>query len=278
VHALPIWEGLRASSLRSLWMGTELCAGFAADGYARVSGRAAPLILSTGPGALNPRRDGARGSAGGRTPRVGLRSQQPDRVVGRGRRVGALLDALPTGCVAVVDEAYIDFVAPERRLERARDVDTGRPVVLVRTFSKVFGLPGLRLGYAVAHPALAPFFDVVQEPFNVNRAALVAGRASLARADAVEGRRRETAAARELLARRLAATGIAAAPSEANFLLAHVGTDGEALARRLAARGVLVRPGADFGMEPVVRITVAPEEAMERAAAAIAHARDELAA
>jgi histidinol-phosphate aminotransferase len=188
------------------------------------------------------------------------------------------LDALPAGCVAVVDEAYIDFVAPERRLERARDVDTGRPVVLMRTFSKLFGLAGLRLGYAVAHPALAPFFDVVQEPFNVNRAALVAGRASLARADAVEGRRRETAAARELLAHRLAAAGIAAAPSEANFLLAHVGTDGEALARRLAARGVLVRPGADFGMERAVRITVAPEEAMERAAAAIAHARDELAA
>src|SRR4026209_2244700 len=67
----------------------------------------------------------------------------------------------------------------EGRVAREHDVRAGRPVVVLRTFSKIFGLAGLRLGYAVAHPELAPFLDVVQEPFNVNRAALAAGRGRL---------------------------------------------------------------------------------------------------
>ncbi len=79
----------------------------------------------------------------------------------------------------MVDEAYREYVDPEARV--AASPTSGRPArVLLRTFSKIFGLAGLRLGYAVAHPELAPFLDVVQEPFNVNRAALAAGRACLA--------------------------------------------------------------------------------------------------
>jgi acetolactate synthase-1/2/3 large subunit len=84
VHALPIWEGLRASMLRSLWMRTELCAGFAADGYARVSGRAAPLILSTGPGALNSLA-ALMEAASAYVPIVAISSQAPRELIGRGR-------------------------------------------------------------------------------------------------------------------------------------------------------------------------------------------------
>ena len=72
------------------------------------------------------------------------------------------VDAVPDGTVAVVDEAYREYADPERRVSRDAEVLTGSPVVLLRTFSKIFGLAGLRLGYAVAHPELAPFLDVVQ--------------------------------------------------------------------------------------------------------------------
>jgi len=85
------------------------------------------------------------------------------------------LDALPDGCVVVADEAYADYVDPDRRIHRERDVEAGRPVVVLRTLSKLFGIAGLRLGYAVADPELARYLDVMQEPFNVNRAALAAG-------------------------------------------------------------------------------------------------------
>jgi histidinol-phosphate aminotransferase len=87
----------------------------------------------------------------------------------------AFVDALPSGCVAVVDEAYLDYVEPGARVRREDDVAARRPVVLLRTFSKVYGLAGLRLGYALAAADLVSYLQSVQEPFNVNRPALVAG-------------------------------------------------------------------------------------------------------
>ena len=178
----------------------------------------------------------------------------------------ALLDALPERCAVVVDEAYADFVTPGRRLRREDDVKAGRPVLLLRTFSKIFGLAGLRLGYAVVHESLAPFLDVVQEPFNVNRAALAAGRASLRRPELVDERRRENEVVRETLAGLLREHGVEPFPSEANFLLVDVGTDDGALAEALLGRGFLIRPGQDFGMPGYIRITIGPLPLMERLA------------
>jgi histidinol-phosphate aminotransferase len=186
--------------------------------------------------------------------------------------------ALGPDTVAVVDEAYREYADPERRIAREAEVLAGRPVVLLRTFSKIFGLAGLRLGYAVAHPDLAPFLDVVQEPFNVNRAALAAGRACLAHPERIEERRRESSEARALLARLLADAGMQSLPSEANFLLVHVGGDDAALAAELVVRGFLVRPGSEFGLDGYVRITVGPPPLMERVARELAEVREAMAA
>ncbi|HEX5470170.1 MAG TPA: histidinol-phosphate transaminase [Gaiellaceae bacterium] len=172
--------------------------------------------------------------------------------------------ALPDETVAVVDEAYREYADPERRIAREPDVLAGRPLLLLRTFSKIFGLAGLRLGYAVAHPGLAPFLDVVQEPFNVNRAALAAGRACLAHPERIEERRRDSAEARALLADLLAEAGMESVPSEANFLLVDVGVDDARLADELVPRGFLVRPGSEFGLDGYIRVTVGPPELMRR--------------
>jgi histidinol-phosphate aminotransferase len=188
----------------------------------------------------------------------------------------ALLDSLPERCAVVVDEAYVEFVDPGRRLLREEDVAAGRPVLLLRTFSKIFGLAGLRLGYALADERLAGYLDAVQEPFNVNRAALAAGRTSLARIEIVAERRRANASARAVLADGLRAAGARPFPSDANFVLADVGVDDLALVDRLLRRGFLVRPGSEFGLHGTVRITVGPEQLMERAAAEVARAREEL--
>jgi histidinol-phosphate aminotransferase len=179
----------------------------------------------------------------------------------------AFLSRLPSGCVAVADEAYVEYVEPDRRLGREHDVADGRPVVVLRTFSKIFGLAGLRLGYAIVHEELEPYLDVVQEPFNVNRVALAAGKASVERADLLEGRRREAVEARELLAVRLTELGTEVTPSQANFVLAEVGIDDAELADRLAARGFLIRPGSEFGLDGFVRVTAGPLPLMERFAA-----------
>ena len=110
-----------------------------------------------------------------------------------------LLDGLPPDCVVVADEAYMDFAEPDVRADRLRDVAEGRPVVVLRSFSKSFGLAGLRLGVAIADPAVARLLDVVQEPFNVNRAALAAGRAAVGLDGFLARRRTEVAAARTAL-------------------------------------------------------------------------------
>ena len=91
-----------------------------------------------------------------------------------------LLDALPEGCVAVVDEAYADFVEPSERLRRERDVEAGRAVVVLRTFSKLFGLAGLRLGFAIAAPAIAEEIRAALGPWPVSGPALAIGTRALA--------------------------------------------------------------------------------------------------
>jgi histidinol-phosphate aminotransferase len=189
----------------------------------------------------------------------------------------AFIDAVGPDCVVVADEAYMDYVAPLERVRREDDVADGRRVVILRTFSKIFGLAGLRLGYLLADPGLVHYLQAVQEPFNVNRAALAAGDASLGRAGEVACRRELAIAARERLARRLAVGGMAPVPSSANFVLADLGgVDDLELADRLLRRGILVRPGSELGLPGWARITVAPAAVMDRAAAALLETRLEL--
>ena len=188
----------------------------------------------------------------------------------------ALLDAMPEDCVVVADEAYADYVDPADRIHRERDVEAGRPVVVLHTLSKLFGIAGLRLGYAIADPELARYLDVMQEPFNVNRAALAAGRACLAHPELIEQRRLAVAEARELLSDRLRAIGLEPFPSQANFVLVQTGVDDAALAQTVAEEGLLVRAGGEYGLDGCVRITVGPVQLMERVAEAVGRARSAL--
>jgi histidinol-phosphate aminotransferase len=187
-----------------------------------------------------------------------------------------LLAGIPDRCAIVVDEAYVEYVDPKVRLDRVQDVEAGLPVVVMRTFSKIFGLAGLRLGYAVVDGPLAEMIDVVLEPFNVNRAALAAGRASLDHIGLVEERRLANEDGRERLAERLREVGATPYPSQANFLLVDVGVDDVALTDGLARRGFLVRAGSEFGLSGFVRITTGPRPLMERVAAEVADVREKL--
>jgi histidinol-phosphate aminotransferase len=182
-----------------------------------------------------------------------------------------LLDALPDGCLVVADEAYVDYVAPEQRIDRLTDIRSGRPVVVMRTFSKIFGLAGLRLGYLLLDSGLATHVNAVQEPFNVNAAALAAGLASLRRVDQLPARREQVARAREALTGPLAATSIHALPSDANFVLLDLaGGDDLRVADALARQGILVRAGTEFGLPGYVRVTTGEEALMSDVGARLA--------
>jgi histidinol-phosphate aminotransferase len=182
----------------------------------------------------------------------------------------AFLGALPADCVVVADEAYMDFAEPALRADRLRDVLEGRPVIVVRSFSKVFGLAGLRLGVAVADPAVARLLGVVLEPFGVNRAALAAGLAAVGMDGFLPRRRADVAAARDALREALDRRGLVSHPSHANFVLVELGVDDGPVCEALLARGVLVRPGKTVNLPGTARVTVAPSPLMERVAAMIA--------
>ena len=166
------------------------------------------------------------------------------------------VDALPKGCVAIADEAYGDYVHPEQRIDRLSDVEAGRPVIVLRTFSKIFGLAGLRLGYALVSESLARYLNVVQEPFNVNRAALEAGLASLRRVEQLDARREQALQARARLTAPLFDAGIRCLPSDANFVLVELGADDLQVTEALAREGLLIRPGTELAVPGYVRITV----------------------
>jgi histidinol-phosphate aminotransferase len=184
----------------------------------------------------------------------------------------AFLDALPDGCLAVADEAYHDYIDPEERIDRLADIRAGRPVIVLRTFSKIFGLAGLRLGYLLADSALAPHIDAVQEPFNVNRAALSAGIASLGRTHLLPDRREQVRRARARLVEPLPPAGVRALDSDANFVLLELGADDAAVSDALARDGILVRAGSEFGLPGYIRVTTAAEDLMAEVGARIAAA------
>ncbi|MDP9259978.1 MAG: histidinol-phosphate aminotransferase family protein [Actinomycetota bacterium] len=182
------------------------------------------------------------------------------------------LDRLPADCIVVADEPYMDFADPAVRVDRPRDVLDGRAVIVIRSFSKIYGLAGLRLGYAISAPEVARLLDLVQEPFNVNRAALAAGIAGVAEPAFVEHRRAQVAAARDLLTAELEAGGLRVHPSHSNFVLVELGVDDKLVTAALMRRGILIRGGTEFGLPGFARVTVAPDAVMRRTAAEIVKA------
>ncbi len=181
--------------------------------------------------------------------------------------VRAWVAALPAHVVVVIDEAYAEYLdeTPDWRSDWA----AGRKVVVLRTFSKIFGLAALRVGYACTTPEIAALLQRVRQPFNVNAIGQAGALAALADADWVERCRKENAAGLVQLAAGLDRLGIEHVPSVANFLLARVG-DGAKVFRALQAAGVIVRPVGPYGLPEWVRITVGTAAQNERLLAALA--------
>ncbi|MFE6049475.1 aminotransferase class I/II-fold pyridoxal phosphate-dependent enzyme [Kitasatospora sp. NPDC056446] len=176
------------------------------------------------------------------------------------------------GTVAVFDEAYLDFAGPEHG--HALDaVRAGRPVVVLRTFSKAWGLAALRVGYAVGRADLiARLWRTRQAlPFAVNRLAQRAAVAALDDPDFLASVRDRTREARQRFYAGLDALGIRYVPSVTNFVLVEVGEDSGTVAARLAdEHGILVRDLAAFGLPGRLRVTVGTPEQVDRCCAALA--------
>ena len=190
----------------------------------------------------------------------------------------AFLDALPAHVLPVLDEAYFEYL-PEGAHDGVAMLRDGRPMVVMRTFSKAYGLAGLRVGWMAGPPDLIAALTPVRNAFDVNALAQAAAVASLA--DAPEHLPPRIAMAREgraRLADGLRALGLHPLPSEANFVFTDVGEEhARALDTALTARGVIVRPAGAFGAPGALRITVGTPDEVDRVLVAMAEALEETA-
>ncbi len=178
------------------------------------------------------------------------------------REVARLRAGLPPDVLLVIDAAYAEYVERPDYDPGVTLVDAGDNTVMTRTFSKMFGLGGLRLGWCYAPPAVADVLNRLRGPFNVSLAAQAAGIAALSERGWVEAGRAHNTAQRARLAAALTEAGVRVWPSEGNFVLADFATPGRAAAAdaALRARGVLVRAMGGYGLPHCLRITVGTAE------------------
>ncbi len=183
-----------------------------------------------------------------------------------------ILDALPERALLVMDEAYHEYaVAMADDYPRSQAYRDGRPLlVTLRTFSKIYGLAGLRIGYAIAHPRVADYLNRVRRPFNAQSVGQAAALAALEDEDHVVRSRELNAAGIADLTAACEGIGVRALPSLGNFVLVDVARDAAAVNAALQQRGVIVRPMAAWGLPTHLRISVATRAETERVTAALA--------
>ena len=199
--------------------------------------------------------------AGGRCRLVFLANpNNPTGTLLDAAEVRSFLAALPSDVLCVLDEAYAEYADPEP--EGPALVREGHlRLCVLRTFSKIYGLAGLRVGYALASPEVAEALGRVRPIFNVNAAAQAAAAASVGGRDALEERVTHTRAARMGLRDTLAVAGLSPVSSQANFVYADVpGGDGAGLAGQLLQAGFIVRALDGFGAPGAIRVTCGTDE------------------
>lgn len=170
------------------------------------------------------------------------------------------LDRIDGRAIVVVDEAYFDFVSDDRFPDTVELIKRGYPVVSIRTFSKAYGLAGLRVGYAVGSKEIISYMHRVRQPFNVNLVAQVAAIYAIRDRLYYDFVRKSIIEERNRLQNSLRGMGVSFIESEANFIAINVG-DANTVYRSLLDMGIIVRSLSSFGMNEYIRVTVGkPEE------------------
>jgi histidinol-phosphate aminotransferase len=162
---------------------------------------------------------------------------------------------LPPEVLVVVDEAYAEF-SDNRLFPRSVSYIDRYPVFVLRTFSKAYGLAGLRVGYGIAEESLVSFLERTKQPFSVNMMALIAARAALSDEGHLRSVLENNRKGKEYFYGALKTLGLAALPSEANFVLIKIGPDAEALTHRLFEKKILVRWLGGYDLGEYIRVTV----------------------
>ncbi len=182
----------------------------------------------------------------------------------RAQAIREFIDRVADDKIVVLDNAYQEYVDdPDNYVTGMDEIGRGKNVVVLRTFSKVYGLAGLRVGYAMAKPEIMAILNRVKPPFNVTRIGQRAAMASLENEDYKNQSVRLNRKNKAKLFTRLQGLGLRVIPSQANFLLFFPPVDIQDLNQRLLRQGVIIRPMGGFGIPEAMRVTVGLEEENE---------------
>jgi len=183
------------------------------------------------------------------------------------------LDAVPENCLVVLDEAYYEYVEAPDYPQAIEWLERYPNLVLLRTFSKIYSLAGLRIGYSISHPNLVELLERGRPPFNVNSLSQAAALAALRDPERLRWIQKENSLGRRYLSKKLSEMGCRVLPSQTNFLMAFLPIDSQGVYDGLLDRGVIVRPMGNFGTElNAVRISVGLESENHK----LIHALEEL--
>jgi histidinol-phosphate aminotransferase len=178
----------------------------------------------------------------------------------RAEAIEAFLASVPARVIVVIDEAYNEYLPPERRFDSVLWVRKFSNLLIARTFSKAYGLAGLRVGYGIAQTELTDLLNRVRQPFNVNGAAQAAAVAALSDAEFLAESYRLNHRGTQQLNDAFRSLGLEYVPSFGNFVLFKVG-DASRMYQQLLKRGVIVRPVGNYDLPEWLRVTVGlPEE------------------
>jgi histidinol-phosphate aminotransferase len=182
--------------------------------------------------------------------------------------VRRLVKATPPNVVLVMDEAYFEFLEKPIDLLPLIRSEEKPNLIVMRTFSKIHGLAGLRLGYGIAHPEFVAALEKIRQPFNINSLAQEAGLAALDDSAHVRKTRQNNFKERKFLERTFAKMGLRFVPSFANFVIVQVG-QGQRVFDELQKLGVITRPMGGYKLPEWIRISVGTPEENRRCIAAL---------
>ncbi|MFT4059963.1 MAG: histidinol-phosphate transaminase [Legionella sp.] len=186
------------------------------------------------------------------------------------KEIKRLLEHIPESTLLVIDEAYYEFAASQYHIPSINWLAEHRNLLITRTFSKIYGLAGLRLGYALAHPTIIDILQRIQLPFTVNQVALVAAHAALDDEDFIHLSLQTNTKGMQQMKAGLEQLGIEYLPSACNFLTCDCKQDSLALYNYLLDQGIIVRPLHPYKMNNYIRVTIGTKEQNQRFLTALA--------